>query len=718
MAYKSQVTNKYMGATFKGAPKSNTVTELGQIVDALRQDFNPAFEKYAMASVDKAQDDAAKKVQSMYASGMSADDIATEITNGKHPDLEGKYTASVVNGYYGQFEAAKVIKEIEKNKGEYDHTVQSIETFWKGYLPKFTDQSSAWTTGFATIFNKYKATELIKDAENRAAYHETKKVEGIHEVLDAYVITEGVKATSSDLWQIMESYRASLPKVDGKENSFISKETSNNAMYLWAFKKYQDAETVEELEIAKAVIYDQRITKDGDTLPSLFATGKKEYTTLLGQIEGKMIAIENQSYQRTERTYVQERRNLLIELISTDDEAKKKELLEQLKTNHGDLYTTYNQILQAKGKVEENSGDILALQEEVLRGQWNHKDGLLERLQSLNATDSTILATLKSQISAEQTTMYGWDNPYKDVDVSNLNKKLAVILKSKIPSLAKYDDGKITQMLADRVEQDVRTEYIEWIMKNPRPDKTAPPKDQMDWFKLKEDWLKDKYEEKLKIYDNEAWLTSFKNLMELEEKAGFDLEAVPSEYYTAVVEDVVKTMKVVNPTDNTSPIQFYQTSADRDLMSIRDVIVGSKEYQDLLTSSGFKSLIEQNPKFKETLIDSIMEGLGLETKDYSEQLNAVADSIGAFANTITLPNLVENDLFTWGKNEKTESIEARNLAFTQGLETILGREATQGLLYSIQQIKPEALTTLAQIFNMSSEDFKNMVNTTLGNKTK
>ena len=708
-----------MGTTFKGAPKSNTVTELGQIVDALRQDFNPAFEKYAMASVDKAQDDAAKKVQSMYASGMSADDIATEITNGKHPDLEGKYTASVVNGYYGQFEAAKVIKEIEKNKGEYDHTVQSIETFWKGYLPKFTDQSSSWTTGFATIFNKYKATELIKDAEKRGTHWENKKVEGIHSVIDAYVITEGVNANSSDLWQIVESYRGSLPKVDGyKENSFISKETANNAMYLWAFKKYQDADTVEELEIAKSVIYDQRITKDGDTLPSLFDTGKKEYTTLLGQIENKMIAIENQSYQRTEREYVSERRDLLIELIATDDDARRKELLEQLKTNHGDLYTTYNQILQAKGKVEEKSGDILALQEEVLRGQWNHKDGLLERLQSLNATDSTILATLKSQISAEQTTMYGWDNPYKDVDVSNLNKKLAVILKSKIPSLAKYDDGKITQMLADRVEQDVRAEYIEWIKKYPRPDKKASPKDQMDWFEKKEKWLTDKYEEKLKIYNNEAWLTSFKNLMELEEKAGFDLEAVPSEYYTAVVEDVVKTMKVVNPTDNTSPIQFYQTSADRDLMSIRDVIVGSKEYQDLLTSSGFKSLIEQNPKFKETLIDSIMEGLGLETKDYSEQLNAVADSIGAFANTITLPNLVENDLFTWGKNEKTESIEARNLAFTQGLETILGREATQGLLYSIQQIKPEALTTLAQIFNMSSEDFKNMVNTTLGNKTK
>ena len=38
-----------------------------------------------------------------------------------------------------------------------------------------------------------------------------------------------------------------------------------------------------------------------------------------------------------------------------------------------------------------------------------------------------ISSILKAQISAESTTMYGWDNPYKDTDVSNLNKKLAVI---------------------------------------------------------------------------------------------------------------------------------------------------------------------------------------------------------------------------------------------------------------------------------------------------
>ena len=203
--------------------------------------------------------------------------------------------------------------------------------------------------------------------------------------------------------------------------------------------------------------------------------------------------------------------------------------------------------------------------------------------------------------------------------------------------------------------------------------------------------------------------------MELEEEAGFDLEAVPTEYYNAVVKDVVEQMKVINPTDNTSEIQKYQIEADRDLMSIADVIANSQAYRELINDAGFKSLIAQNPEFGETIIAEIMEGLGLETKDYSEQLSVLSDTIGAFTDTITLPSVVENKLLTWG-NEKTESIEAQNLAFKQGLETILGREATQGLLWSIKEFKPESITALAQIFNMSSEDFGQMVNKTLGNK--
>ena len=722
MAYKSQVTNKYMGSGFKGAPKSNTNTELTQIVKALKEDFNPAFKNYVDTYIDKKQDDAAIKVQGLYASGKTANQISEEILNGDHPDLEGKYVKAVVDGYAGTFEAGEVIKKINEAKAAGDYSIEdgiSIETFWKGYLPKFTDKSSAWTTGFATIFNKYKATELQEDAKLRGAYRESKKVEGIHGVIDAHIITERAakkKVKSSDLWAIMNSYIADLPKVDGyKENQFISKETANKAMYEYAYKLYSDAETQEELEIAKSIIYDKRVDAKGNELDSLFSIGKKETVQLLGSIEKKMITLENQNETNRERKYVQERRDLLINIFNAENEVEKAKFLKTLEQSHPDLYTTYNQIVIASGKVNEQSGEITKLTEEVMRGEWNNKDGLLEEAKKYGATEATTISLLKEQINAERNSAYGWENPYQDADITALNTKLAVILKSKVPSLAKYDDGKVTQMIVDRVEKDVRAEYIEWIKKHPRPDKTANPEDQLKWFEKKEKWINDKYEEKLKIYDNDAWLTSFKNLMELEEKAGFDLEAVPTEYYNAVVKDVVEQMKVINPTDNTSEIQKYQIEADRDLMSIADVIANSQAYRELINDAGFKSLIAQNPEFGESIIASIMEGLGLETKDYSEQLSALSDTIGAFTDTITLPSVVENKLLTWG-DEKTQSIEAQNLAFKQGLETILGREATQGLLWSIKEFKPESITALAQIFNMSSEDFSKMVNKTLGNK--
>ena len=73
MAYKSQVTNKYMGSGFKGAPKSNTTTELTQVVSSLKEYFNPAFKNYVDTYVDKKQDDAAIKVQGLYAQGKTAD---------------------------------------------------------------------------------------------------------------------------------------------------------------------------------------------------------------------------------------------------------------------------------------------------------------------------------------------------------------------------------------------------------------------------------------------------------------------------------------------------------------------------------------------------------------------------------------------------------------------------------------------------------------------
>ena len=56
MAYKSQVTNKYMGSTFKGRPHVDTNpanTEMGQIVSALKNDLSPAIQKWADVNILK-----------------------------------------------------------------------------------------------------------------------------------------------------------------------------------------------------------------------------------------------------------------------------------------------------------------------------------------------------------------------------------------------------------------------------------------------------------------------------------------------------------------------------------------------------------------------------------------------------------------------------------------------------------------------------------------
>ena len=140
MAYKSQVTNKYMGSTFKGRPHVDTNpanTEMGQIVSALRNDLSPALQKWADVNILKQKDEATKKVQKMYMEGKTSKTINEEILKGDHPDLAHKYTEAVVNGQLGRINAYEVIENINENIGDYKTREEYLETFWKNYLPKF-----------------------------------------------------------------------------------------------------------------------------------------------------------------------------------------------------------------------------------------------------------------------------------------------------------------------------------------------------------------------------------------------------------------------------------------------------------------------------------------------------------------------------------------------------------------------------------------------------
>ena len=728
MAYKSQITNKYMGATFKGAPKSNTVTELGQIVDALRQDLNPALNKFASAKVDKQQAEAATKVQGLYASGKSAEEIATEIENGLHPDLEHKYTAAVVDGYFGKFEAAKSIKQIEKalEAGDYDFTTDSLETFWKSYLPKFTEQSSAFTTGFATVFNEYKANALVEDAKKRGKYWEDKKIEGIHEVLDAKVIIDGKHWNATALWQEVNTYRGSLPKVDGyKENAFISKETTNQAMYLWAFKKYQTATTLQDLEIAKAVLNEPRITKKGQVLPSLLDTGKKEYSTLIGQIESKMISLESWSNTKTERKYLLDRRNGLIDIFAMEDGDERRKAIEVFTKAYPESASTIALIAKSSALNQEKKGDIANITKRVINGEFNWKDDELNaELVNANATYATMTSIYRDLLQAERTVTNGWENPYEDTAVNDIIAKLAKVLTMKMPIMAKYEDGKGEQILSDLVSFDVQDAYIKWLQdpNNQRPNNNAQPQDKLAWERKKREFLKETYNESLQKYDNDAWRDTLKNRIMLDsENVTFDLDDVPTEYYTEVIKETVTGLQQKDAEGKTK-IQKLAEAADKDLTSVMTILQKSDYFNQLITSAGFEKLISLDekgknlpypPTFQTTILQDLMKAItdatGIEVKDYSVEIDKATDSISAFTGTISLPDIVKNDWTTWGTDEKADSTEARRRAFKTGLETIIGREATHGLLYTLTSLKPNLTASLAQAFNMSSEEFEQMV---------
>jgi len=720
-----------MGAGFKGAPRSNTVTELGLIVDALRQDFNPALDKFASAKVGKQQSEAATKVQGLYASGKSADDIAKEIENGLHPDLEHQYTKAVVDGYFGKFEAAKSIKQIEESleAGNYDFTQETLETFWKSYLPKFTEESSSFTTGFATVFNEYKANALVADAKKRGQYWEDKKIEGIHEVLDAKVIIDGKNWNASAFWQEVETYRGSLIKVDGKENAFISKETVNQAMYLWSFKKYSTATTLQDLEIAKAVLQEKRITKNGQVLPSLLATGKKEYSTLVGQIESKMISLESWSNTKTERKYLLDRRNGLIDIFAMKDGDARRKAIEDFIKLYPESASTINLIAKSSALNQEKKGDIANITKRVINGEFNWKDDELNaELVTANATYATITSIYRDLLQAERTVTNGWENPYEDTAVNDIVAKLAKVLTMKMPIMAKYEDGKGEQILADLVTFDVQDAYISWLKdpNNQRPSNDAQPQDKFAWETKKRAFLKEVYNESLQKYDNDAWRETLKNRLLIDsENVTFDLDDVPTEYYTEVIKETVTGLQEKDVEGNTK-IQKLAEMADKDLTSVMTILQKSDYFEQLITGAGFKTLISLDekgknlpypPTFQSTILQDLMKAItdatGIEVKDYSVEIDKATDSISSFTGTISLPEIVKNDWTTWGTDEKAESLEVRRRAFKTGLETIIGREATHGLLYTLTSLKPNLTASLAQAFNMSSEEFEQMVNETL-----
>jgi len=130
MAYKSRVTNKYMGSTFAGRVNSATSTDATDLINILQKDVNPAISRIMTREVQNKKDEAVQEINQLLTT-KDIETVQSEILQGKHPNLSGKYVDKTVQYHTGKVQAIDVIKEIEKNKNKYDFQTTNLPAFYK-----------------------------------------------------------------------------------------------------------------------------------------------------------------------------------------------------------------------------------------------------------------------------------------------------------------------------------------------------------------------------------------------------------------------------------------------------------------------------------------------------------------------------------------------------------------------------------------------------------
>ena len=96
MAYKSRVTNKYMGSTFAGRVNPGRENELTQLARTL-DDFSDAVPKAVAAYKGKKIDEAEDGLEELR-NIMSPEELNDYILKGEDKILSNKWSVSVVDG--------------------------------------------------------------------------------------------------------------------------------------------------------------------------------------------------------------------------------------------------------------------------------------------------------------------------------------------------------------------------------------------------------------------------------------------------------------------------------------------------------------------------------------------------------------------------------------------------------------------------------------------
>lgn len=394
MAYKSRVTNKYMGATFAGQVNAANRSEGLDLVEVLQRDVNPALERIYNKGVQNKKDAAVNKMKELYAT-KDAETINQEILNGVHPELSGRYVEKTVQYHRGRHEAVDAIAKIKENKHKYDFQTTNLPAFYKEYLPSFADKDGSYALGFAAVFNNFKAKEALADAEVRSNYAQTKKIE------------EGVKIISAqdidDVWSTANSLKTPMPPEEGDAGTryMYSNEEVNQVVMSYAENLYNTATSTDEIDRALKILNSSRgIGKDGMKLGSLASTKRKDVSKLIGQLNSKRVTIENQNRVNEKYNQEQEVKSIFSDAFADNEDGKPKTFLERkeyrdkLERIDPRLTAAFDELNRADRFADTDPRNIDQFKVNILLGEYDSLEEMVKAFQSENIPTSQLTTAI------------------------------------------------------------------------------------------------------------------------------------------------------------------------------------------------------------------------------------------------------------------------------------------------------------------------------------
>jgi hypothetical protein len=750
MAYKSQVTNKYMGAGFKGAPRSNrnpAATELGQIVSALKNDLTPAIGNWAEANLEGVQDAATKKMQKLYAEGKSSADINKAILAGDHPDLEHKYTQAVVEGQFGRIEAYETINNITKSIGDYKPRDQSLENFWQGYLPNFDEKGQFFTEGFAVVFNEYKAKALSKDMENRAIFQENLKINGIVTSLQGEYKLNGYQ--EGKFWKFVESFSSPLP-FGGKKNYFVNNASKNKAMFLFIEDLVRTAETTEQLEDAEKLLDEARGGKH--KLGTLAQTyNAEEVSKLRASIISREQWIADKSWTNrtrekilTEETFIKDYfaylyGGKLSDGTNVDRNApdfaeeegaasyydnKANETLKEMLEYDYSFATTLNQIINNVDNINRHQSTIEQIFIDAENGVYmDDIKRLTEDIAGAGGNMSDQSTIMSAYYRAKNAKVSGaslfpfledafWQDSRKTVyNLITSDSRLITIEK---------DDAK-RMIIANMVLNEYQKKVREFYREDPEPSRTLLNGN--EWVKWNQRRIAFKIGTEsaiLKSYQTEQFFKATSELIELQDVNAIS-KTIASEASSEAIEGIVgKQVNIFNRllSEKLATLEDIKETSAKTLTPISELSFITERVNEIkqdLVKAGITFLDD------EEITKLLFKKLGIKDSDVNfdeaqAEMRTNIETLISEGFDKAMPQLVaqKDKILTFWKDESKLSTPESIMAQTEFLTTLFGEVTGLGKDFApnvLLRMNPITLDLIAQSLNIDSDSFRTTLET-------